>query len=107
MRRAKPADTSNRIMPGIQCFAWSPDRSMVAVCPQSKEILIFATNQKPDIKDWRLVEVLKEVSVFFDRIARRFHLSQAMIQANRSYTLVLITTYPFLFDFSTTATAAR
>ena len=36
---------------------------MVAVCPQSKEILVFATNQKPDIKDWRLVEVLKEVSV--------------------------------------------
>lgn len=62
MLKKKPADTSNRILPGIQCFAWSPDRSMVAVCPQSKEILIFATNSKPDIKDWRLVEVLKEVS---------------------------------------------
>lgn len=54
--------TANRILPGIQSFAWNPDRSLVAVCPYSREILIFATNSKPDIKDWRLVEVLREVS---------------------------------------------
>ena len=52
----------NRILPGIQSFAWNPDRSLVAVCPYSREILIFATNAKPDIKDWRLIEVLREVS---------------------------------------------
>ena len=57
------AAIANRILPGIQCFAWNHDRSLVAVCPFSREILIFATNQKPDIQDWRLVEVLREVSV--------------------------------------------
>ena len=57
------AALANRILPGIQCFAWNHDRSLVAVCPFSREILIFATNQKPDIKDWRLVEVLREVSL--------------------------------------------
>ena len=61
-KKAKAASTANRILPGIQCFAWNPDRSLVAVCPFSREILIFATNSKPDIKDWRLVEVLREVS---------------------------------------------
>ena len=59
----KKVNTNNRILPGIQSFAWNFDRSLVAVCPQSKEILIFATNGKPDIKDWRLVEVLREVSI--------------------------------------------
>ena len=58
------AAIANRILPGIQCFAWNHDRSLVAVCPFSREILIFATNQKPDIQDWRLVEVLREVSFF-------------------------------------------
>ena len=58
------AAIANRILPGIQCFAWNHDRSLVAVCPFSREILIFATNQKPDIQDWRLVEVLREVSSF-------------------------------------------
>ena len=43
-KKAKAASTANRILPGIQCFAWSPDRSLVAVCPFSREILIFATN---------------------------------------------------------------
>ena len=70
------AAIANRILPGIQCFAWNPDRSLVAVCPFSREILIFATNQKPDIQDWRLVEVLREVSsfivsYFFSRNTRR------------------------------------
>ena len=61
--KAKKEDlTTNRIMPGIQSFAWNADRSKVAVCPQSKEILVFETNQKPNISDWTLVEVLKEVS---------------------------------------------
>ncbi len=63
MRSNKKEDlTTNRIMPGIQCFAWNGDRSKVAVCPQSKEILIFETNQKLNIKDWTLIDVLKEVS---------------------------------------------
>lgn len=66
-KKAKAAAIQNRILPGIQSFAWSPDRSMVAVCPHSAEILIFATNMKPDIKDWRLTEVLKEVSLIFAR----------------------------------------
>ena len=61
-KQKQEARIENRILPGIQSFAWSPDRSLVAVCPYSREILIFATNQKPDIKDWRLVEVLREVS---------------------------------------------
>ena len=61
----KKVDTSNRIMPGIQSFAWNADRSKVAVCPQSREILIFKTNQKPNISDWTLLEVLKEVSKSF------------------------------------------
>ena len=61
-KKAKADATANRILPGIQSFAWNHDRSLVAVCPFSREILIFATNQRPDIKDWRLVEVLREVS---------------------------------------------
>ena len=61
-KKAKEAAIANRILPGIQSFAWNHDRSLVAVCPHSREILIFATNSKPDIQDWRLVEVLKEVS---------------------------------------------
>ena len=61
--KAKKEDlTLNRIMPGIQSFAWNADRSKVAVCPQSKEILIFETHQKPNISDWTISEVLKEVS---------------------------------------------
>jgi len=63
MNKKKAANaTANRILPGIQCFAWNHDRSLVAVCPFSREILIFATNSKPDIRDWQLVEVLREVS---------------------------------------------
>ena len=64
------AAIANRILPGIQCFAWNHDRSLVAVCPFSREILIFATNQKPDIQDWRLVEVLREVSFFIVSFSR-------------------------------------
>ena len=66
------AAIQNRILPGIQSFAWNPDRSLVAVCPYSREILIFATNQKPDIKDWRLVEVLKEVSAGIGKSSRSY-----------------------------------
>lgn len=40
----KEAAIANRILPGIQCFAWSPDRSLVALCPLGREILIFQTN---------------------------------------------------------------
>lgn len=50
----------NRILPGIQSYAWNGDCSKVAVCPQSREILIFETNNSPDISKWKLVQVLKE-----------------------------------------------
>ena len=75
-KKAKADALNNRILPGIQCFAWSPDRSQVAVCPFSREILIFATNSKPDIKDWRLIEVLSEVSrqALFFRGIRPIHI---------------------------------
>ena len=53
----------NRILPGIQSYAWSGDCSKVAVCPMSSEILVFETNQSPDISKWRLLQVLKEVSI--------------------------------------------
>jgi WD40 repeat protein len=32
----------------------------VAVCPQSAEILIFETAGKPNISEWKLIQVLKE-----------------------------------------------
>ena len=54
-------NTADRILPGICSFAWSPDRQKVAVCPQSREILIFKTFGKPKISDWQLEDVLKEV----------------------------------------------
>ena len=54
----------DRISPGISSFAWSPDNSKCAVCPQGREILIFKTFGKPNISDWQLEAVLKEVSVF-------------------------------------------
>lgn len=62
-KKAQQAALANRILPGIQSFAWNADRSLVAVCPFSREILIFETNQKPNISDWRLAEVLREVSL--------------------------------------------
>jgi hypothetical protein len=52
----------NRILPGIQVYAFNANCSRVAVCPQSAEILIFETNGKPNISDWKLRQVLKEVS---------------------------------------------
>jgi hypothetical protein len=53
---------SNRIIPGITSFAWNANCSKVAVCPQSREVLIFETNNQPDISKWKLSQVLKEVS---------------------------------------------
>jgi len=50
----------NRILPGISSFAWNSDCTRVAVCPQSKEILIFETGKSPNISEWKLVQVLKE-----------------------------------------------
>jgi len=50
----------NRILPGIQTYAYNGDCSKVAICPQSAEILIFETLGKPTINDWKLVQVLKE-----------------------------------------------
>ena len=58
----KPAGPVNRILPGISSFSWNSDCSLVAVCPLSREILIFKTNGEPDISKWTLQQVLKEVS---------------------------------------------
>ena len=52
----------DRILPGISAFAFSPDNQRCAVCPQGREILIFKTNGKPNIADWDLEDVHKEVS---------------------------------------------
>jgi hypothetical protein len=53
----------NRILPGIQSYAWNGDCSKVAVCPLTREILILETNMSPDISKWRLIQVLKEVRI--------------------------------------------
>jgi len=45
----------NRILPGIQSYAWNGDCSKVAVCPLTREILIFETTMSPDISKWRLL----------------------------------------------------
>ena len=60
----KQAGPINRILPGISCFAWNADCTKVAVCPQSREILIFETNQSPDISKWTLIQELREVSSY-------------------------------------------
>jgi hypothetical protein len=51
---------ANRIFPGIQCFAWNASHSLVAICPLSREIWIYETNNSPDISKWNKVAVLKE-----------------------------------------------
>jgi hypothetical protein len=51
---------ANRIFPGIQCFAWNASHSLIAVCPLSREIWIYETNNSPDISKWNKVAVLKE-----------------------------------------------
>lgn len=52
--------STNRILPGICCFAWNNDSSKVAVCPTNNEIWIFDTGGSPDISKWTKVNVLKE-----------------------------------------------
>ena len=52
--------STNRILPGVQCFSWNSDGSLVAVCPTSNEIWIFETAGSPDISKWTKVCVLKE-----------------------------------------------
>lgn len=53
-------NANNRILPGIQCFAWNADGSLAAVCPTNQEIWIFETASSPDISKWTRVKVLKE-----------------------------------------------
>ncbi len=72
----KQAAPINRILPGIQTYAWNSDCTRVAVCPQSREILIFETNQSPDISKWKLVQELREVSKTIGHI---FCLSVALL----------------------------
>ena len=51
---------ANRILPGVQCFAWNADCSKVAICPTNNEIWIFETGANPDISKWTKTCVLKE-----------------------------------------------
>jgi hypothetical protein len=62
MKKATANLDANRIIPGITSFAWNADCSKVAVCPQSREVLIFETGNQPEISKWKLIQVLKEVS---------------------------------------------
>jgi hypothetical protein len=52
---------NNRILPGIQSFAWSKDDSNIAVCPITSEIWINKTNSKSDVSKWERIQVLKKV----------------------------------------------
>jgi actin related protein 2/3 complex subunit 1A/1B len=52
--------SNNRILPGIQCFAWNADGTLAAVCPTSNEIWIFETAGTPDISKWTKINVMKE-----------------------------------------------
>jgi actin related protein 2/3 complex subunit 1A/1B len=47
----------------MACFAWNKDQSKIAICPNSSEIWVFKTNNKPnDSTKWERIQVLKEVS---------------------------------------------
>ena len=61
--------SENRISPGIQCFAFNGDSTLCAVCPQSKEILIFKTNGQKDISKWTLDQTLKHVSLSLSKVS--------------------------------------
>lgn len=52
--------SQNRILPGVQCFAWNKDGTLAAICPTNNEIWIFETASSPDIAKWTKVAVLKE-----------------------------------------------
>ena len=52
--------STNRILPGVQCFAWNKDGSMAAICPTNNEIWIFETQSTPDVSKWTKVATLKE-----------------------------------------------
>lgn len=54
------AESSNRILPGIQCFTWNKDGSLLAVSPGTKEIWIYKVNGSQNVKDWERIAVLKE-----------------------------------------------
>lgn len=69
----------NRIIPGITSFAWNANCSKIAICPQSREVLIFETGNQPDITKWKLAQVLKEVSpAQADRLALQRHQLDAL-----------------------------
>jgi len=42
------------------CHAWNADRSMIAVCPNSREIDIYKTNGKEDMDSWEKIDTLRE-----------------------------------------------
>ena len=52
--------STNRILPGVQCFTWNAEGSMAAICPTNNEIWIFKTSSSPDVSKWEKVAVLKE-----------------------------------------------
>jgi WD40 repeat protein len=53
-------DNANRILPGIQCFAWRGDGKQVALCPLNNEIWVFDTQGSPDISKWTKTCTLKQ-----------------------------------------------
>lgn len=43
---------SSQLFSNISCFAFNKDRSLVAVCPRTSDVIIFATNGSTDTTDW-------------------------------------------------------
>jgi len=59
-KSTESGQSTNRILPGVQCFSWNANGSLMAVCPTNNEIWIFETAGSPDISKWTRVNVLKE-----------------------------------------------
>ena len=58
--KTESGQSENRILPGVQCFAWNASGSLVAVCPTTSDIWIFETAGSPDISKWTKIATLKE-----------------------------------------------
>jgi hypothetical protein len=66
----------SRVAQGMACFAWNKDQSKIAICPNSSEIWVFKTNNKPnDSTKWERIQVLKEVSDQISYISLAFESS--------------------------------
>ena len=60
MNASAEGQSTNRILPGVQCYAWNKDGSLAAICPCNNEIWIFETAGTADISKWTKIQVLKE-----------------------------------------------